>query len=73
LVQLLIQSDSAFNYCYQFYIEDVTGWRFEAELRERRENGISERYFLAHYMASWIPWEASAEKLIARVRELAGE
>jgi len=52
-----MESDSAFNYCYQYFIEDVTGWRLEEELRERRENGISERYVLSRYMASWIPWE----------------
>ena len=65
-----MESDRAFNYCYQYFIEDVTGWRFEEELRERRENGISDRYFLARHMASWIPWEPCADKLIAKVREL---
>ena len=73
LFQLLIESDSAFNYCYQYFIEDVTGWRFEEELRERRENGISDRYFLSRHMASWIPWESSADKLIARIRKMADE
>ena len=73
LLQILTKNDRAFNYCYQYFIEDVTGWRFEEELRERRENGISERYFLSHYMASWIPWEPNADKLIARVREMADE
>lgn len=69
LYRILVESDKAFNYCYQYFIEDVTGWRFEEELRERRENGISERYLLSRYMASWIPWEPCADKLIARVRE----
>ena len=45
----------------------------EEELRERRENGISERYFLSRYMASWILWEPNADRLIERLRELAGK
>lgn len=73
LFQILMKSDRAFNYCYQYFIEDITGWRIEEELRERRENGISDRYVLSRYMASWIPWEPRADKLIARVRELADE
>ena len=70
LLQILLKSDRAFNFCYQYFIEDVTGWRMEEELRELRENGIGERYLLSRYMASWIPWEPCADKLIARVREL---
>lgn len=73
LFQILMESDRAFAYCFQYFIEDVTGWHLEEELRERRENGISERYVLSRYMASWIPWEPSADKLIARVREMADE
>ena len=73
MFKILMKSDSAFNYCYQYFIEDVTGWRLEEELRESRENGISERYVLSRYMASWIPWEPYADKLVARVRELADE
>ena len=73
LFQLLMDSDRAFAYSCQYFIEDVTGWRMEEELRERRENGISERYFLSRYMASWIPWEPHADRLIARIRKLAGE
>lgn len=73
LFQLLMDSDRAFAYSCQYFIEDVTGWRMEEELRERRENGISERYFLSRYMASWIPWEPNADRLIERLRKLAGE
>ena len=68
-----MESDSAFNYCYQYFLEDLTEWRIKKELYEKRENGISERYVLARYMASWILWEPCADKLIKRVRELAGE
>ena len=73
MLQILMKSDRAFSYCCQYFIEDVTGWRIKEELRERRENGVNERYVLSRYMASWIPWEPRADKLIARVRELAGE
>ena len=45
----------------------------EEELRDYEENGISERYVLSRYMASWLPWEPHADRLIARLRELAGE
>ena len=68
-----MESDRAFAYCCQYFIEDVTGWRMEEELRDYEENGISERYVLSRYMASWIPWESHADRLIARLRELAGE
>lgn len=73
LFQLLIKSDRAFAYCCQYFIEDVTGWRFEEELRDYEENGISTRQVLSRYMASWIPWESHADRLIVRLRELAGE
>ena len=68
LLQLLIKSDRAFNYCYQYFIDDVWDLRAEAH-----DSGSDERLLLSHYMASWIPCEPSADKLIARVRELAGE
>ena len=61
LLQILMKNDRVFNYCYQYFIEDV--WKMRDEPRE----------VLAAAMASWIPWEPSADKLIARVRELAGE
>ena len=61
LFQILMKSDRAFNYCYQYFIDDV--WKMRDETRE----------VLAAAMASWIPWEPHANKLIARVRELAGE
>ena len=56
-----MESDRAFNYCYQYFIDDV--WKMRDETREG----------LAAAMASWIPWELRADKLIARLRELAGE
>ena len=68
MFQFLVKSDRAFNYCYQYFIEDVWDLRAEAY-----DSGISERQLIARYMASWIPWESRAERLIARVRELAGE
>ena len=73
LFQLLMESDRAFAYCCQYFIEDVTGWRMEEEVRDYEENGISERYVLSRYMASWIPWESHADRLIARIRKFAGE
>lgn len=68
-----MDNDKVFNYCYQYFIEDVTGWSLEEELRESSENGISERYLLSRYMASWIPWEPNADKIIAQIHEWAGE
>ena len=68
-----MESDSAFAYCCQYFIEDVTGWRMYAELRDYEENGISTRQVLSRYMAYWIPWEPHADRLIARLRKLAGE
>ena len=72
---LLKVAKTFLNYCkregYQYFIEDVTGWRLEEELRERRENGISERYVLSRYMASWIPWEEYGDKLCERIKEMA--
>ena len=68
-----MESDRAYAYCCQYFIEDVTGWRMYEELHDYEENGINTRRVLVRYMASWIPWEPNAEKLIARLRELAGE
>ena len=68
LMQILMDSDKAFNYCYQYFIEDVWDLRAEAH-----DSGTDERLLLARYMASWIPWEPCAERLIAQVRELADE
>ena len=70
LLQILLKSDRAFNYCYQYFYEDITSWRIQSEVQEKVENGISARYALSRFMASWIPWELCADKLIARVREL---
>ena len=61
LFQILMKNDRAFNYCYQYFIDDV--WKMRNATRE----------VLATAMASWIPWEPHADKLIARVREMAGE
>ncbi len=68
LMQLLTKSDRAFNYCYQYFIDDVWKMRMDAH-----ETGNREKDMLAAAMASWIPWEPCADKLIARVCELAGE
>ena len=68
LLMLLTKNDRAFNYCYQYFIEDV--WDLRAETYY---SGNDERFILARYMASWIPWEPYADKLIARVRKLASE
>ena len=68
MFQILMKSDSAFNYCYQYFIDDVWDLRAEAY-----DSGSDERYVLARYMASWIPYEPYAERTIARVRELADE
>ena len=68
LFQILMKSDRAFNYCYQYFIDDVWDLRAEAH-----DSGSDERYVLARYMASWIPYEPYAERTIARVRELADE
>ena len=68
LLQILMKSDRVFNYCYQYFIEDVWDLRAEAH-----DSGSDERIMLSHYMASWIPWEPNADKLIARIRKMADE
>ena len=66
--QLLMENDRAFNYCYQYFIDDV--WDLRAEAHDSESD---EREVLSRYMAAWIPWEPGADKLIARLRKLAGE
>ena len=68
LLSILMESDGAFNDCYLYFIDDVWDLRAEAH-----DSGMDERLLLARYMASRIPWEPCAEKIIARVREQAGE
>ena len=68
LKQLLMENDRAFNYCYQYFIDDVWDLRTKAH-----DSGSDEREVLSRYFASWIPWEPRADKLIARLRKLAGE
>ena len=67
LMQILMTDDRIFANCCLYFIEDVTSCSMEAELRE---NG-NERYTLSRYMASWIPWEPNADKIIAQIKEWA--
>ena len=70
-MQILKENDTAFNECYLYFIDDVWNLMIHEEVREAEARGISEREVLARYMASWIPGEAHADKLIARMHELA--
>ena len=73
LTQLLMNSDKAFAYCCQYFIEEVTDSYFEEYLREKMAQGFTEREVLSEYMAAWIPWEDHADKLIARLHIMIGE
>ena len=63
-----MKNDRVFNYCYQYFIENVWDLRAEAH-----DSGSDERLLLSQYMASWIPCEPQADKLIVRLREMADE
>ena len=63
-----MESDRAFAYCCQYFIEDVTGWRFEEEMYN---SGLSEREYLSRYFAARIPGEDCYEKLIMKIEEIA--
>ena len=73
LMQILIESNSAFAYCCQYFIEQVTDSYFVEYLREKIAQGLTEREVLSEYLASWIPWEDHADKIVMKIKELAGE
>ena len=66
-------NDKAYSFCCQYFIDDLIDPAFEEFLRTKMDQGQTEREVLAQYMAEWIPWEENADKLVARVCELAGE
>lgn len=66
-----MENDAAFNECYLYFIDDVWNLMVHEKVREAEARGISEREVLARYMASWIPGEKHANKLMARMCELA--
>lgn len=66
-------NDNAFVHCCYYFMEELSDSAFEEYLREQVAQGRTEREVLSKYMASWIPWEEHADKLIVRVRELADE
>ena len=71
MIQLLMESDKAFAYCCQYFIEEVTDSYFVEYLREKLAQGFTEREVLSEYLAAWIPWEDHADKLVVKLREMA--
>ena len=71
MMQLLIENDSIFDYCYQYYIEDVESCEFvEGFLRPKMAQGFTEREAIAEYIVSWIPWEEYPEQIMEHIRAL---
>ena len=62
-----MENDNAFVQCCYYFIEDLTDSAFEDHLREQVAQGRTEREVLSEYMASWIPWEEYADKLIEKL------
>ena len=66
-----MENDKAFVHCCYYFIEELTDSAFEEHMRQLVAQGRTEREVMSEYMASWIPWEDNADKLIARIYELA--
>jgi hypothetical protein len=50
-----------------FYLDEISGWRFEQEMRE---SGLSEREYLSRYFAARIPGEQCYESILEKIEEL---
>ena len=73
MIQTILDCDKVFAFLNFYFLEDTSDWVFQEYMQNECKKGKTERQVLANYYASWIPWESCAEKIIARVRELAGE
>ena len=60
-------NDDAFKYLIYFYLDEISDWRFEQEMRE---STISEREYLSRYFAARIPGEECFEKNMRRIEEI---
>ena len=60
-------NDAVFNYLVYFYLDEISDWRLEQEMREA---AISEREYLSRYFATRIPGEMCFEKIIQRIEEI---
>ncbi len=66
-----MESNTAFNECYLYFIENIWNLTIYEEVREAEARGLSEREVLAQYMASWVPGEPHPEKLCKKIKEWA--
>ena len=71
MFQTILNCDKVFTFLNQYFLEDTSDWLFREYMKNECEKGMTERQVLARYYASWIPWENCADKIIAKVYELA--
>ena len=67
LVYLIMKNDEAYRYLIYFYLDEISDWRFEQEMRD---SGIGEREYLSRYFAARIPGELCYEKIMEKIEEL---
>ena len=73
LVQLIMENDDVYSYLINYYLDLISDQAFEDFLNAECQKGKTVRQVHAEYMASWIPWESSADKLCERIRKMADE
>ena len=69
MMQILASNNAAFDYCYQYFIEDVERRSFyENFIRPKKAEGYSEREAYSYYMATWIPQEPRPDRIMERIK-----
>ena len=73
MVHAIMTNDAVYTFLIYFYLDEISDWQFEQEMKFAAEKGITERQYLSRYFASRIPGEDCYEKLIAIIKEIAAE
>lgn len=63
-------NDAVYTSLIYFYLDEISDWRFEQEMKLAAETGTSEREYLSRYFASRIPGETCFEKIMKNIAEI---
>ena len=67
IVRVIYNSDNTYNFLVRYFLDKLSDPYFEREL-EQAEN---KRWFICENMASWIPYDEQAEKILQKIKEFA--
>ena len=60
-------NDDVYRMLIYYYLDEISDWHFEQEMKLALKNGISERAYLSRYFASRIPGEPNSKKMMMKI------